>query len=153
MIQLVLAAVDASQRAAGVVRAALELACPFNAALCLLRAVHVPPEFDAPDSRQHELSEQAMARASADLQRLTDEGAGLVATSILVRQGRPWRVIVDVADELQADVVVVGGPGRHTLERLLGTTAGRVANLVRTSVLIVHDVSRTPVEPAFPYRT
>jgi nucleotide-binding universal stress UspA family protein len=56
-----------------------------------------------------------------------------------VRAGEPWRVILEVSADLEVDLVVVGSHGYGTLDRILGTTAGRVANLATRNVLVVHE--------------
>ena len=39
---------------------------------------------------------------------------------------------------MKADLIVLGSHGYHGLDRLLGTTAGKVVNLARRNVLVVH---------------
>jgi len=53
--------------------------------------------------------------------------------------GDPARTIVDVADEAQADLIVVGTREPRTLDRLLGTSvSGGVSRHAHCDVLIVH---------------
>jgi nucleotide-binding universal stress UspA family protein len=55
--------------------------------------------------------------------------------------GRAAREICDVADELDADLVVVGNHGRNALVRLvLGSTSTYVVHHCRRPVMVVRDV-------------
>jgi nucleotide-binding universal stress UspA family protein len=84
-----------------------------------------------------------IADAEASLRQLTSFASDLELAPPLVRHGQPWRVILDVAEELDVDLVVLGSHGYHGMDRVLGTTAGKVANLSRRDVYVVH----TRVEP------
>ena len=141
MIRKILVALDGSPRAPGVFDAAAEVAERFGATLHPIRVITVPPEFPAagagsgadpllPIMRQAALEEieQLLAPRRA---------AGVAPTTIKV--GQPWRMILEAADELDADLIVVGSHGYHGLDRVIGTTAGKVANLAQRNVLVVHD--------------
>jgi nucleotide-binding universal stress UspA family protein len=72
-----------------------------------------------------------------------------------VRFGQPWHFILAVSHEMDADLIVVGSPGHHGLDRILGTTAARVANVSRRNVLGVHgrsDRAEDVEAVAGPYR-
>ncbi len=77
----------------------------------------------------------AVAEEGVELAR----AAGLSAKS-LVEVGVPiWRTIVEVAQELDAGLVVIGSHGRSGLSYvLLGSVATAVAQHCERSVLIVH---------------
>ena len=49
----------------------------------------------------------------------------------------PGQVVVELADELRTDLLVIGSHGYHVFERVLGTTAARIVNLAGCSVLVV----------------
>ena len=68
----------------------------------------------------------------------------------LVRVGQSWRTILEVADEVDADLIVIGSHGYYGIDRVLGTTAGKVANLARRNVLVVHEQAPARDEPAPP---
>ena len=81
-------------------------------------------------------AEEAVARAAAVL----SEGVGtrgvLVSTEVLT--GSPKRTIVEEAEGLGTDLIVVGSHGYHTWERmLLGSVSQSVAAHARCSVEIV----------------
>lgn len=53
--------------------------------------------------------------------------------------GHPAAEILDVADEVDADLIVLGSRGLGAVERFLrGSVSTRVANHARTSTLIIH---------------
>ncbi len=143
VIRRVLVAVDGSPRAPGVFDAAVGIASRFAASLRALRVVFLPPEFPAAaagnptDSLPAYLTETATEELAALAARATPERVALEEP--LVRFGVPWRVIVAVSDELDVNLVVIGSHGYHGLDRVLGTTAARVANLARRNVLVVHE--------------
>ena len=57
-----------------------------------------------------------------------------------VREGDPAHVILDVASEQQADLIVVGARGNTGLRRfMLGDVAGKLAHHAPTSLLIVRE--------------
>lgn len=58
--------------------------------------------------------------------------------SSIIREGKPWKVIVDVADEIDADVIVMGTrPHTGIGHALMGSTATKVMNHSKRPVLIV----------------
>lgn len=90
----------------------------------------------------------AAAEAAGEPRRLADEhavqaatileAAGLKATRC-VRPGKPHEVILDVAREAGAELMVLGRSGHSVVERmLLGSTAQHVAGLAQCAVLISH---------------
>jgi nucleotide-binding universal stress UspA family protein len=84
-----------------------------------------------------EISEERR-RAEAMLQSMADEvdpTGRRVTTHALT--SRPATAIVDIADHVQADLVVVGNKGAHGARRVLGSVASAVTNEAPCSVLIV----------------
>ena len=64
------------------------------------------------------------------------------------RVGRPAQVIVELAVELRADLIVLGSHGYDVIDRVLGTTASRVANQAKCSVLVVRAAVDHTLAPA-----
>lgn len=64
---------------------------------------------------------------------------GDVTTNVEIRRGRPaYELILEYADEVEADVIVAGRHGTSTLpESVLGSTADRVSRLATIPVVIV----------------
>jgi nucleotide-binding universal stress UspA family protein len=66
-----------------------------------------------------------------------------------VEEGDPANVIVSTADELDADLVVIGTHGRAGMERLfLGSVARAVLLHTKASVLIARPVAVRSAQPA-----
>jgi nucleotide-binding universal stress UspA family protein len=57
---------------------------------------------------------------------------------LTVADGQSWRAILDATEELGADLSMMGSHGYHGLDRVLGTTAAKVANLSPRHVFVVH---------------
>jgi nucleotide-binding universal stress UspA family protein len=142
MFHKILAALDASERAPSVFDVAVQVARLSGARLYVLRAVLVPPEFPpaAAGSPADPLVARMATDAMQDLSRLvaaTPENVALQPP--MVRLGTPWRMILETAEECDVDLIVIGSHGYHGWDRVLGTTAGRVANSSTRSVLVVHE--------------
>jgi nucleotide-binding universal stress UspA family protein len=76
---------------------------------------------------------------------VAEEGAALARAAAFDAEGRvevgptPWQEIVDVAEQLDAEVIAIGSRGRTGLKKvLLGSVASAVAQHSGRSVLIVH---------------
>jgi universal stress protein F len=142
MIARVLVALDASPRAPNVLAASAEIASRFGATLTLFRALSIPPDFPPAahvgpsDALPAFMTKEAEAGLQAMLATLPPD---VRVEPPIVRIGQSWRAILQVADELDVDLIVVGSHGYYGLDRILGTTAGKVANLARRNVLVVHD--------------
>jgi nucleotide-binding universal stress UspA family protein len=143
LIRSILVALDGSARARGVFAAAAELAERFDAHLHLFRAVALPPEFPpagAGGAQPDELAPRLEATAQRQLEAFAAGSPRAVVEPPHVGTDAPWRAILDAAERLDVDLVVLGSHGFGGLDRLLGTTAGKVANHSRRDVYIVHRV-------------
>jgi nucleotide-binding universal stress UspA family protein len=133
--------VDFSDLSAAALRLAAHLANSTGAGLTLAHAwrFDVPPYF-TPD-RAGEFVEQYRGAAGAARQALEEfasRTAGLTGAEILVEEGDPVSVVLDVSQRARADLVVMGTHGRGGLQRLmLGSVAERVLRSSRIPVLTV----------------
>lgn len=143
MFQKLLVALDASGRAEGVFRTAVALAEPLGASLQLLRVISVPPEFPPAGHVDHAdaLPGYLTRQAEAQLQAFARRALHAHVETTIVESTQPWRAIIDTADRVAADLIVVGSHGYHGIDHLLGTNAGKVANLARRNVLVVHQAA------------
>jgi nucleotide-binding universal stress UspA family protein len=150
MIKRILVALDGSVRAAGVFDAAAELAERFGATLFPFRALDIPPEFPAAaaSSRADPLPAFMANAAIGEMLKLAERAPGIDVDRPTAKEGQPWRMILQAAEELDVDLIVMGSHGYHGLDRILGTTAGKVANLAHRNVLVVHN--REAMPPAGP---
>ena len=122
MFQTVLFPLDQSRQAMETAAVALRLAQQHNSRLVLLSVVE--PGDDAA------AIEQLLSQARSSF-----EQAG-ISCQVIEREGKPAFVIGDVADEIDADVIVMGTRG-ITLESDQQSTAARVIQLAPCPVLVV----------------
>ncbi|MET0793671.1 MAG: universal stress protein [Polyangiaceae bacterium] len=136
----ILVAVDGSTREVDVFDTAVDLAQRYDGTLYVVRAITVSPEFPAAaagtsfDPLPAYLTQDAIAA----LRELWKRAPHLRATAPIVVVGQPSRVILDVAKEFEVDLIIMGSHGYRGWDRLLGTTAGTVANQADRNVLVVH---------------
>jgi universal stress protein F len=142
MITKILVALDGSPRASLVFDTAVDLATRYGAALIPFRAIAIPPEFppaahvDGVDALPAYLRKQALA-AFTELSARAP--AMKLEPPVLSEKEPAWRAIVDAAKEHNVDLIVLGSHGYLGFDHVLGTTAGKVANLAKRSVYVVHD--------------
>lgn len=150
----ILVALDHSPRTRLVFDAAVEIAARFSATMWPLSVVWVPPEFPAAaaGSQADPLPARLEANARAELAALQPNAPGLDLRAPVVRFGVPWRKILEASDELDVDLIVMGSHGYGGFDRLVGTTAARVVNRSRRSVLVVHGATPAAAASVQPYR-
>ena len=152
MYKQILVALDDSPRAPEVLRHAAGLAAHTGARLHLCHAVNVPLGLPA----------DTWALNGEDLRaRLIDHGLHELTTLAgdlhphitpvrwgerVCRLGRPAQVIIDLAEELKVDLIVIGCHSLAVLDRLLGTTAARVVNHACCHVLVVRPEADPPTQ-------
>ena len=135
----VLVAVDFSEESKALVRKAQEIAERNQAALNLLHVVEYTSSMYAGDIPLPEdlgLDRDLAKQAAEKLKELASEN-GIPDAAQFTEIGVPKREIVRVADELGADLIVVGSHGRHGLQLLLGSTANGVLHQEKCDVLAV----------------
>lgn len=139
----ILVAIDGSPRAAGVIAAAAQLAELSGARLVLYRAIGLSPEMpmELLAGTAAEVEERLRGAALAELERLAAGlRAGLVER-VVTELATAWDGICTAARTLDADLIAIGSHGYGGIDRVLGTTAAKVANRADRNVLIV----RTPL--------
>ncbi len=140
-MERILVGLDASSRAEGVLAAAKDLAQRTGAKLVLFRAVGVPHEIPA---EAYSMTPAALAALlERDAKRYLDKiasdlPAGMVVDTA-VGVGTPWQAICAAADQQKVDLIVIGSHGYSGIDRLIGTTAAKVVNHAKGSVLVVRN--------------
>lgn len=130
-------------------RAAVRLAEAHGATLYAVHAYRLPDPLLYPYPEVSTLSPEALSAAHDAVQRrLEAEVAGLAGTQpVQVRAvaGPADAAIVEVAEEVSADLIIVGATQRGAVSRtLLGTTAGRVLRGAPAPVLVHRADDRGP---------
>jgi nucleotide-binding universal stress UspA family protein len=146
-----LVALDGSPRAAAVLQAAVAQAKAIGAHLVLLRAIGIPSD----------LPFTAMAMSPVDVLSVLEQRAKTELTYLartFVPADIPWKIIVEasvawqgicqMAQTIDASLIVIGSHGYGGLDRVLGTTAGRVVNHADRSVLVVRTRESSSTENA-----
>jgi universal stress protein A len=137
MYATILVALDGSPRELDVFRTATELAAKLGARLHVCRAVALP--VGIPDAVL------AMSVGGLDNALLADARTAIttrIAASdvsthdVHVRIGQPADVVLDVAQETGAELVVIGAHGYGVIERMMGTTASKIVHRAHCSVLV-----------------
>ena len=138
MFKKILHANDGSDHAFKALSLALDIARQNNAELHMVSVEEIPyiPEFI------EEIREEkgiAARRFRAVIQRahaMAEERGAKLQTHILT--GHPVRSVVDLAAELQVDLLVIGAVGHSALyERMIGSRADRMIQLASCPVLVV----------------
>jgi len=128
----IVCATDLRVRSNFALNRAVQLARQTGARLTLVHAV---------DARRSAPRVRAQVnRAYVQLLSMVDRtfGSAAAATDIVVRAGGPLDVIVKVATEVDADLVVLAAPQRRRLDSIFGTTAERLLRAMQRPVLVVH---------------
>lgn len=134
MISTVAVGTDGSETAGEAVEQAAEFARRFDAKLVLLSAFKDSPPATGVDETQWAYSPAAqlreiLARTEAEL---NDQG---IECTTVVDEGEPGDVLVRLADECGADVLVIGNKGMQ--RRVLGSVPKSVAHNAGCSVFVV----------------
>ena len=134
MISTVAVGTDGSETASEAVQQAAEFARRFDAKLVLLSAFKTDPP--PPDAGETQWSYSPAARLRGLLARIEEEmkEQGVECTT-LVDEGDPADVLVRLAEECGADVLVIGNKGMQ--RRVLGSVPKSVAHNADCSVFVV----------------
>jgi nucleotide-binding universal stress UspA family protein len=135
---------DGSETATEAVRQATDLAKTLGASVALVSAFEPVAQSrlreerqQVPDDLAHTVSPKEDVEATLAEAAKVVEGAG-VKVQTFARQGDPADAILDVAEEENADLIVVGNKGMTGAKRfLLGSVPNKVSHHAPSSVLIV----------------
>ena len=136
---------DGSETAKEAVRQAAELAKAVGAAVLLVSAYEPVPEGRLRQERT-EVPEDVswMVNPREDVQAVLDDeaerlkGSGVGEVETFAREGDPADAILDVAEERNADLIVVGNKGMTGARRfLLGSVPNKVSHHAPCNVMIV----------------
>jgi nucleotide-binding universal stress UspA family protein len=138
----ILAAIDYSDGSTPVVEHAVALSKQYRP--CTLHFLHVNQALvkdeEGQEGRRFELLEWLGARLPEPEDALA--GIGVIAHEAT---GEPWQLIVQMASDLTADIVVLGTHGRKGMQRLMmGSVAEAVSRHCGCSVLVVRKKDHEP---------
>jgi nucleotide-binding universal stress UspA family protein len=137
-VKQILVPIDFSDCSRSALQYAVTLARPLKANLVLLYVAETIPagsEFGAkhlPDLKAdlRRMAKKQFARFKADIPKE-------MGNQSVFRAGCADSEIIDVANSLKTDLIVMATHSKHTQQGQLGTTAGRVASLAPCPVLLV----------------
>jgi nucleotide-binding universal stress UspA family protein len=139
-VQSILVAIDGSKAQPIVFRTAATMARDLRAQLFLVHVLSVPPEIPpGAHTRPDHVEETLEAVTRGSLRALMADASGVSFGPPIVVEGEPWRAILDVARDLDVDLIVMGSHRYHGLDRVLGTVAAKVVNHADRNVLVVRD--------------
>jgi nucleotide-binding universal stress UspA family protein len=144
MFKSIVVGTDGSDTAAQAVRQAVDLASSVGAKVELVSAYEpvatqrlAEERREAPEDLQWAISPREDVDATLQAAAEIAKEAG-VAANVYPRKGDPADAILDVAEELGADLIVVGNKGMTGAKRfLLGSVPNKVSHHAPCSVLIV----------------
>jgi len=134
-----LVAIDFSDADKQVLERARQLAVQHQAAITLLHVVeYLPMAYvdEIPPLESVEFSKALEEGALKNLRALQAELQPLQG-EVQVVTGMAKHEVVRVAEEIGADLIVIGSHGRHGIQLLLGSTANGVLHLAKCDVLAV----------------
>jgi len=144
MFKSIVVGTDGSETASEAVRQAVELARGIGAKIQLVSAYEPVPESRLREEKQQVPQDlQWMINPREDVDATLDDAAEMVRTAgveveTYARQGDPADAILDVAEETDADLIVVGNKGMTGAKRfLLGSVPNKVSHHAPCSVLII----------------
>ncbi|MCP5092886.1 MAG: universal stress protein [Gammaproteobacteria bacterium] len=138
----ILVAVDTTVDAEEVIKAAQEFAEGKKSTISVVTVVRPLADYYAHsyslvgDSTSKQLEAQAAEHTTAWLSDLTKR-YGIDTSAVNVVVGKPAAEIRRLAEELSADLIVIGTHGRHGLGLMLGSTANAVLHGTPCNVLAV----------------
>jgi nucleotide-binding universal stress UspA family protein len=144
MFKSIVVGTDGSDTATQAVRQAVDLASAVGAKLELVSAYEPVPaqrlrteRRDAPEDIQWAISPREDVDTTLEQAAAVAREAGVPATTY-ARQGDPADAILDVAEEQEADLIIVGNKGMTGAKRfLLGSVPNKVSHHAPCSVLII----------------
>jgi nucleotide-binding universal stress UspA family protein len=144
----VLVGTDGSESAERAVEHAAALARSFGARLTILTAFAPTPADDVQRAQQEApvelrwmLTDAAQAEDRAGAGKELADRLGVDDVRTRVSRGDPAEALVETADDIGADVIVVGSKGMTGAGRfLLGSVPNRVSHHAPCDLLIVHTV-------------
>jgi len=141
-MQAVVVGTDGSPNAEAAVRRATEVAKGSGAVLHLVSAYPDVPTYGETISSSakrdpinlREVAESVLTRMERNIE---SEGVEVITHA---REGDPAHVILDVAEEQDADLIVVGARGATGLKRfLLGSVPGKLSHYANRDLMIVRQ--------------
>jgi nucleotide-binding universal stress UspA family protein len=138
MFERILCANDGSERAFLALGVAIRLAKENNAELHMVSVEEIDymPEFMEEVRKEIGTAARRFRKVLQTAREIAEQARVKLHTHVLA--GHPVREVVELAAELNADLLVIGSAGHSKLyERMLGSRADRIVQLAGCPVLVV----------------
>ncbi len=134
----ILLATDCSVKSESAVKTALEAAVTFGSSLSILSVISSNEEVQI---HAPALLDRLTEERRAHIRRLVEQARDMgVRAEGIVREGAVPDILVEVAGDVRADMVIMGSEGRTGLQRLfMGSVAGSIVNRVSCPVLVIKE--------------
>ncbi len=91
------------------------------------------------DDEIYQLNQILKERSEENLKEFDELNEDDVKITHVIREGSPARVILEVAQEEDIDLIVMGSSGKSGFDRfIMGSVADKVVNSAKCAVLVVH---------------
>ncbi|RLI27308.1 MAG: universal stress protein [Candidatus Hecatellales archaeon] len=139
MYKHILVPVDGSETSFKAAREALQLAKLFGSKVIALYVVDLRKLEEYEEAEKEQAKRKLREFGVKALERIEDESKKFdVVFESMVKEGNPSEVIVETADQLEVELIVIGTRGLTGLKRMvLGSTAYRVVEWANCQVLVV----------------
>ena len=91
------------------------------------------------DDEVYQLNQILKERSEENLKEFDELNVDDLKITHVIREGSPARVILEVAQEEDVDLIVMGSSGKSGFDRfIMGSVADKVVNSAKCAVLVVH---------------
>jgi len=91
------------------------------------------------DDEVYQLNQILKERSEENLKEFDELNEEDLKITHVIREGSPARVILEVAQEENVDLIVMGSSGKSGFDRfIMGSVADKVVNSAKCAVLVVH---------------
>ena len=144
MYKHILVPIDDSPLATAAVEHALDLAQVFKSTVTIMSVVAIDPFVGvdfykvAPSVTDHLLEAESNAQSHLDRVKFMFEELGIEVNTKILHEEKPAVGILNIADEVNADIIVMGSHGRSGIKKiLLGSVAQQVMVNSHIPVMVV----------------
>lgn len=91
------------------------------------------------DDEVYQLNQILKERSEENLKEFDELNNDDLKITHVIREGSPAKVILEVAEEENIDLIVMGSSGKSGFDRfIMGSVADKVVNSAKCAVLVVH---------------
>ena len=137
MYKQILVAIDLSAEAHGLVEKSVELAKQYGAVLDVVHVMDWPLTGFDPVVGYSTLNDDSLLEEMASSVQKMGEKHGIAAERVHALMGQPSSTIANFANEVRADLLVVGSHGKRGWRALLGSTASAILQVAQCDCLVV----------------